>query len=45
MTKRARTSWADDVMHGLCESDAKGWQALDFREVNAIPEVEIKHYA
>jgi hypothetical protein len=39
MTKRAVTSWADDVMHGLSESEAKGWQAMDFREV------EMQHYA
>jgi hypothetical protein len=45
MTKRAVTSWAEDVMHGLSESEAKGWEALDFHEVNAIPEVEMQHYA
>jgi hypothetical protein len=45
MTKRAVTSWADDVMHGLSENEAKGWQALDFREANTIPEVEMQHYA
>jgi hypothetical protein len=38
-------SWADDVMHGLITSEAKGWQALDFREANAIPEVERQHFA
>jgi hypothetical protein len=38
-------SWANDVMHRLSESEAKGWQALDFREANAIPEVEMQHYA
>jgi hypothetical protein len=27
------------------ESEAKGWQALDFREANAIPKVEMQHYA
>jgi hypothetical protein len=45
MTKWAATSRADDVMHGLSEteSDAKGWQALDFPEANAIPEVEMQH--
>jgi hypothetical protein len=32
-------------MHGLSESEAKGWQALDFREANAIPELEMQHYA
>jgi hypothetical protein len=38
MTKRGVTSWwADDVMHGLSESEAKGWQDLDFREVDAFP--------
>jgi hypothetical protein len=31
-------------MHGLSDSEAKGWQALDFREANAIPEVEMQHY-
>jgi hypothetical protein len=45
MTKRAVTSWTDDVMHGLSESEAKGWQAMDFREANAIPEVEMQRYA
>jgi hypothetical protein len=45
MTKRAVTQWADDIMHGLSGSEAKGWQALDFCEANAIPEVEMQHYA
>jgi hypothetical protein len=44
MTKRAVTSWADGVMHGLSESEAKGWQALDFYEANAIAEFEMQHY-
>jgi hypothetical protein len=39
------TSWADDVMQGLSESEAKGWQAMDFREANTIPEVKMQHYA
>jgi hypothetical protein len=45
MTKWVVTSWADDIMHRLSESEAKGWQALDFREANNIPEVEMQHYA
>jgi hypothetical protein len=32
-------------MHGLSESEAKGWQALYFREATAIPEVKKQHYA
>jgi hypothetical protein len=32
-------------MPGLSESEAKGSQALDFREANAIPEVEMQQYA
>jgi hypothetical protein len=30
-------------MHGLSESEAKGWQAVDFREDNTIPKVEMQH--
>jgi hypothetical protein len=34
------TSWASDVTPGWSESKAKGWQAQDFHEVSAIPNVE-----
>jgi hypothetical protein len=43
-TNRAVT-WADDVMHAEYMYEAKGWQALGFREANAIPEVIMQHYA
>jgi hypothetical protein len=32
-------------MHGLSDSEANVWQAHDFREANAIPEVKMQHYA